>query len=474
MNASAPSSQHAFFDAPHRNFLSLTIPVLFSLIAEPLTGLVDTAFIARLGSASLAALGVGAIVLSSVFWIFNFLGIGTQTEVSQAHGRGEHRRIKRKSGLAILMGLCFGFFLAVIGWLFAGPAATLMGAAGEVHAGAVIYLRLRLLGAPAIVVTITTFGILRGLQDMRTPLWVAVAINVLNILLDIILIFGMGPIPALGIAGAALASTVSQWLGALWSAAVVLARLGLPDRLLADDVKKLLQAGGDLIIRTGLLTLFLVLATRSATRIGPDAGAAHQAIRQVWVFANLFLDATAITAQSLIGFFYGSGRFREARRVAAIVCLWSAGAGCVMTLIMLLGYRFAAIAFVPASALAIFTPAWFVAALAQPVSALSFITDGIHWGTGDYRYLRNVVALATICGILGLILLDENRPGALTWIWIVTAIWIVIRAVFGIIRVWPGIGDSPLAATNALEAPAASGTEGAQATATSKSAGRKG
>jgi MATE family multidrug resistance protein len=177
----------------------------------------------------------------------------------------------------------------------------------------------------------------------------------------------------------------------------------------------------------------------------------------VWVFANLFLDATAIAAQSLVGFFYGAGRFLEARRLAALVCMWSAGAGCVMALIMLLGHRFAAIAFVPASALALFTPAWVVAALAQPISALSFITDGIHWGTGDYRYLRNVVALATMCGILGLILLDENRPGALTWIWVITAIWIVIRALFGMIRIWPGIGNSPLTVSKACEKPVAGG-----------------
>ena len=463
MDAATPTGRQDFFHAPHRNFLSLVIPVLFSLIAEPLTGLVDTAFIARLGSASLAALGVGAMALSSVFWIFNFLAIGTQTEVSQAHGRGEHREIRRKSGLAIVLSLCFGILLAAVGWLLAGPAASLMGSADEVHEGAVIYLQLRFLGAPAILVTITTFGVLRGLQDMRTPLWVAVAINVLNIILDSILIFGVGPVPALGIAGAAVASTVSQWLGALWSGYAVLARLGLPDRLLIQDAKNLLRVGGDLIVRTGLLTLFLLLATRSATRIGPDAGAAHQAIRQVWVFANLFLDATAITAQSLIGFYFGSGRIREARRVAALVCLWSVGAGCVMAFFMLVGHRVAAIAFVPASALVLFTPAWIVAALAQPVSALSFITDGIHWGTGDYRYLRNVVALATSCGMLGLILLDESRPGALNWIWIITAAWIVIRAFFGMIRIWPGIGNSPLAAGKVSQSPAAaSSSAGAQ------------
>jgi MATE family multidrug resistance protein len=106
---------------------------------------------------------------------------------------------------------------------------------------------------------------------------------------------------------------------------------------------------------------------------------------------------------------------------------------------------------VPASATAVFLPAWQMAAVAQPLNAISFATDGIHWGTGDYRYLRNVVGLATFCGILGLMLLDETRTGALTGIWVITTIWIVIRAVFGILRIWPGIGNSPLAESNALE-----------------------
>ncbi len=80
----------------------------------------------------------------------------------------------------------------------------------------------------------------------------------------------------------------------------------------------------------------------------------------------------------------------------------------------------------------------------RPLSALSFATDGIHWGTGDFRFLRNVVALATACGMIGLILIDENRPDALAWIWVATTVWIVVRALFGMLRIWPGIGRSPL------------------------------
>jgi MATE family multidrug resistance protein len=92
----------------------------------------------------------------------------------------------------------------------------------------------------------------------------------------------------------------------------------------------------------------------------------------------------------------------------------------------------------------VFLPAWLVAAAAQPLSALSFATDGIHWGTGDFRYLRNAVAVATGCGAAALVLLDKGRPDALSLIWIITAGWIFVRALFGMIRIWPGVGKSPL------------------------------
>jgi MATE family multidrug resistance protein len=438
------ADEHAFVKFPHRTLIFLSFPVLLSLIAEPVTGLVDTAFIARLGSESLAALGVGTMALSSIFWIFNFLAIGTQTEVAQATGSLSPSRAARMGTLAFGLGLIFGLLLAIIGYPAADPAARLLGATGTIAVQAQGYIRIRLFGAPAVLAIIAAFGSMRGIQDMRTPLLVASGINLLNILLDAVLIYGWGPIPAFGISGAAAASSVSWWAGALMAAIAVRGRLGLPDRIPIGEAKRLLRVGGELFVRTGLLILFLLLATRAATRIGADAGAAHQAIRQVWVFTNLFLDAFAITGQSLVGYFIGSGRVAEARRVAGVVCIWSAATGGALTLIMWYGRNLAIAAFVPQAAVQIFLPAWLVAAAAQPLSALSFATDGIHWGTGDFRYLRNAVAVATGCGAAALMLLDKGRPDALSLIWIITAGWIFVRALFGMIRIWPGVGKSPL------------------------------
>ncbi|NJK78937.1 MAG: MATE family efflux transporter [Chloroflexaceae bacterium] len=435
---------HPFIIAPNRTLLTLTVPVIGSLIAEPLTGMVDTAFVAALGAAPLAALGVGTVALSSAFWVFNFLQVGTQTEIAQALGRGEQQQAARLNGLALVLSVLLSLLVMALALPLLGPMAAALGAEGAVQRDAVLYMQVRVFGTPAILAMITCFGVLRGMQDMQTPLVVAVAVNVLNIALDALLVFGAGPIPALGIAGAALASVLSQWLGALWVVVLVLRRLGLPDRVRLSDAYRLLHIGGDMFLRTGLLILFLLLTTRVATLGGAETGAAHQVIRQVWLFTGLLLDAFAITGQSLVAYFVGAGWLAQARRVAFVVCAWSVGTGTLLALLMLAGQAGVIRLFVPPAAVEMFVPAWLVAVVVQLSNALAFATDGIHWGTGDFAFLRNVMFLSTLVGGVALLLIDPAAPAALTLIWLATLGWSVIRAVLGVARIWPGIGNSPL------------------------------
>ena len=439
---------HPFLRAPHRTMLSLSVPVLLSLIAEPLTGVADTAFVARLGAGPAAALGVATVLLSSIFWVFNFLGIGTQTAVARAHGAtgAAAHGAAEAVATALVAALASGTLLALLVWPFLDTLAAFMGAGDAVLADAVVYLRIRLVAAPAVLATIVAFGALRGRQDMRTPFRVAVTVNVVNVVLDALLIFGAGPVPALGVAGAAWATSASQIVGAAWAVAAAWRALGPFARVRLRTLVGLLVVGRDLVLRTALLLAFLLLATRAATHAGADAGAAHQAVRQVWTLTALLLDAYAATAQTLVGFFLGAGRVAVARRAAATGCQWGAATGVLLALAMLAGTRQVEWLLVPAAAAGAFPAAWTVAALAQPLNALSFVTDGVHWGTGDFRYLRNAMLAATLAGALLLALVDVGAPGALLRIWLATASWIAVRAAFGVLRVWPGIGRAPLGA----------------------------
>lgn len=438
--------KHPFLRAPHHTMLVLSLPVLFSLIAEPLTGVADTAFVARLGAGPTAALGVATTLLSSLFWVFNFLGIGTQTAIARAHGATgvAARGASEAVATALVAALAGGTLLALVAWPFLHELAAFMGAGDGVLADAVTYLRIRLLAAPAVLATIVAFGALRGRQDMRTPFRIAVAVNVVNVVLDALLIFGAGPIPALGVAGAGWATSASQIVGAAWAVASAWRALGPFARVRLRTLLELLVVGRDLVLRTALLLLFLLLATRAATHAGPDAGAAHQAVRQVWTLTALLLDAYAATTQTLVGFFLGAGRVAIARRVAAVGCQWGVATGVLLVVLMLAGTRQVEWLLVPPAASDLFTAAWTVAALAQPLNALSFVTDGVHWGTGDFRYLRNAMLMATVGGAALLALVDVHAPDALLHVWLATAAWIAIRATFGVLRVWPAIGRAPL------------------------------
>lgn len=435
---------HAFLDNPNRTLIVLSIPVLFSLVAEPITGLVDTAFIAQLGAVPLAALGVGTVALSSIFWIFNFLGIGAQTDVAHSLGRQDRYGAIKASSLALALAILFGTMMFLIGFPISTSVAGLLGAEGDVLLNATQYIQVRLFAAPAVLITFTGFGVLRGMQDMKTPLWIAVGINVLNILLDYPLIFGFGVIPAMGVAGSALATSIAQWLGVIWTLWAIGRKLGYTRDIHWNEAIKLIQIGGDLFIRTGLLVSFFLLSTRVATQIGVDSGASHQAIRQVWFFSTLVMEAFAVTAQSLVGYFLGSDDIRTARRVATFSTIWSIGTGVILAIAMLLSTDAVISVFVPERAIAVFMPAWIIASISQPLSAVAFVTDGIHWGTGDYRYMRNGMIVSTVIAGALLFLINTTAENAFTLVWLAMVLWIFIRAIFGIIRVYPGIGNAPI------------------------------
>ncbi len=130
---------------------------------------------------------------------------------------------------------------------------------------------------------------------------------------------------------------------------------------------------------------------------------------------------------------------------------WGLGAGVVMAVLMLGGQAWVERLFVPEAAVAIFAPAWIVAAVAQPLNTFAFVTDGVHWGTGDYRYLRNAMLAATGVSSAALFLLDPALPNLLVWIGVVQTGWIVLRGVLGVVRIWPGVGRTPFAVAGAQQ-----------------------
>lgn len=437
-----------FQQRPHRTLIALSWPVMGSLIAEPLAALTDTMFIERLGATAASGLGAATIVLFSTTWVFNFLNLGTQTEVARAVGAGDLAMAALWARKATGLALVLGTFLTAVLLLGMEPTLRFMSDHPAVRTQARDYLEVRAFGAPAMLLTFAACGALRGLSRMRLTLWITALTALINVVLDPVLIFGLGPIPALGMRGAAIATVAGQGAGSLVAILVLFRELpGIrqPEGSeLAPATRpralQLLHIGGDMVLRTSALLLFILLATRAALQEGPAAGAAHQGVRQVWMFLAFLLDAFAASSQSLVAYFLGAGQQEHARRVAAVACRWALGSGLVLTVVLLPSESLLEPWLAPPEARAAFSDIWWICALAQPVNALSFVTDGLHWGASEYRYLRNAMLVSSALGITGLMLVPSHTPATLSHIWWMTTCFLGCRAVLGVLRIYPGFG----------------------------------
>ena len=389
-----------------REILTLAVPALGTLAADPLVSLVDTAFVGRLGVVPLAALGVNVAVFSLAFLVFNFLAYGTTPMVARAVGAGDRERAGRLAVEALTLAVIAGIVATAVLQLLAEPIVRAMGATGELVAPAVEYLRIRVLAGPAVLIITASNGIFRGWQDTRTPFLVALGLNVVNLVLDPILIFGAG----WGLAGAATATAVAQWTGAvafLWlifgsrrEAFGVRPILPRP-----RDLLPFLRVGGALVVRTSSLVGTMTLATAVATRVGTVAVAAHLVASQLWLMLALLIDALAVAAQAMVGRLRGEGRADAVVRAADRLLAWGLGVG------ILLGAAFLALGpWLPrlftddgTAIEATRTVLPFVIAM-QPLNALVFVWDGIFIGAEDFRFLAAQMVTAAVSGCAVLLL----------------------------------------------------------------------
>lgn len=361
-----------------RTILALSIPALGSLAADPLLSLVDTAFVGRLGAVPLAALGVDTALFAFAFSIFNFLAYATTPMVAQARGRGDVPGsgvvVQRAMALALGLGVVSTAFL----WFLAEPLVRLMQAGPEVVEPAVSYLRIRSFAIVALLIITSANGAYRGFKDTRTPLYVTLAVNGLNAVLDWWFIFGLG----LGLEGAALATVAAQWIGAGVFVALlrgVAHRERWPrGRIRLIDLRPFVSVGSVLVLRTLLLMASLTIAAAAAARIGTIEVAAHQVVAQLWFLLAMIVDALAIAAQALVAELEGARDPHGVRVLSDRLLRWGVGVGVVLGLLIGFGGQAVAPLFSadPAVQQAIRSIV-VIAAVMQPLAAWVFVADGV-------------------------------------------------------------------------------------------------
>jgi putative MATE family efflux protein len=407
-----------------REILTLALPALGALAAEPLYLLVDTAIVGHLGRAELAALGIAALILGGLFAIFNFLQYGTTAQVARAGGAGEADTARRLGAQAVWLSLAFGIAVSALVAILAEPLVALMGGEGEAADHAVTYLRIAAVGFPAAFLALGGQGYLRGIADLRTPLLIVIAGNVVNVILEVLFVYGFD----WGIAGSAWGTAIAQL--AMGAAFVVVILRGLragEARLRLDLARRVLSLGKWIFVRTTALMGSFVLAGAVATRVGEASIGAHQIAFQLFIFLALVLDSIAIAGQIIVGRELGAGRTERAFAASSRMIWLAVAAGGLFTLLMLaLADVLPRVFTGDASVLDETALLWPLFALMQPFNGAVFALDGILIGAGDgpFLALSMVGAFLACAAVLVLVLAGD---WGIRGVWTALVVLILVR-----------------------------------------------
>ncbi len=409
-----------------REIFALAAPTFATLVSEPLLLLADSAIVGHLGTEQLAGLGIAGNVLGVLVGLSIFLAYGTTGSVARRLGAGDR--------VGALTAGFDGMVLAVlVGVLLAGLLeAVLVGVIGlyDVSPGvadqAQTYLRIAALGLPGVLLTLASTGVLRGLQDTRTPLYVVIATNLANIGLNLLLVYGLG----LGIAGSALGSLLAQSSAAVVLAAVVvrgMRRNHAPLELRPGGVLHAARTGVWLVLRTAALQAGITLTTVVAAGLGVVALAAHQVSMSIWTLLAFALDAIAIAGQAIIGRNLGAGDVALGRAMTRRLIGWGILFGVGFGLLVVLARPLYVGLFSPDPAVqSLLSRVLLVMGLATPIAGVVFVLDGVLIGAGDGRYLALAGLIALLAYVPAALIVQRTGAG-LVWLWVAYGWYVTAR-----------------------------------------------
>jgi len=406
-----------------REILRLAVPALGALAAEPLYILVDTAIVGHLGRSQLAALGAAATVLS-VLAMFNFLQYGTTAQVARASGAGEDRTARRLGAQALWLSLAIGVALAVAVAAFAGPIVDLVGVEEDTADYAETYLRIVAIGIPSFFLALGGQGFLRGVSDLTSPLVVIVLANLLNIVLEVLFVYGFD----WGIEGSAWGTAIAQTCMGVAFVWLIARRVGRDDLApVLALARRLLSVGKFIFIRTAALITAFLLAGVVVARLGDAELGAYQISFQLWIFLALVLDAIAIAGQILVGRELGAGRPERAYDASVRMIGLSAATGVVFAVALLaLSGVLPRIFTSDAEVLAQCALLWPIFALMQPLNGAVFALDGILIGASDGPFIAASMVVAFLACGAALAVAVAGDFGV-RGVWVALAVLIAVR-----------------------------------------------
>ncbi|MFE4718008.1 MATE family efflux transporter [Streptomyces sp. NPDC056728] len=422
----APAASKAARRRHDREIVALAVPAFGALVAEPLFVMADSAIVGHLGTAQLAGLAVASSLLMTAVSVFVFLAYATTAAVARRVGAGDLQSAIRQGMDGIWLALLLGAAVIAIVLPTAPALVELFGASHTAAPYAITYLRISSLGIPAMLVVLAATGVLRGLQDTKTPLYVAIGGFVANGALNAGLVYGAG----LGIAGSAWGTVIAQLaMAGVYLVVVVRGarRHGASLRPDAAGIRACAQAGAPLLVRTLSLRAILMIATAIAARLGDADIAAHQIIISLWSLMAFALDAIAIAGQAIIGRYLGADDAQGARDACRRMVQWGIAVGVVLGLLVIVSRPLFIPLFTNDQAVQdVALPALLMVALSQPICGIVFVLDGVLMGAGDGPYLAWAM-LATLAAFTPVALLVPVFGGGLTALWGAMTLMMTVR-----------------------------------------------
>jgi putative MATE family efflux protein len=378
--STAPSSPTGY----DREILRLALPALGALAAEPLYVLADTAIVGHLGRPQIAALGLAGTVLAGAFTIFNFLTYGTTAVVARASGAGESERAARLAAQALWVAVAIGAALLVVCELAASPLLAALGAHGRSGDLALIYFRIAALGLPAALIALAGQGYLRGVANLRRPLEIVVVANIVNLILEVVFVYGFG----WGMAGSAAGTAIAQAGMGVAIDVELLRPHASSKRPRVAEMAPLVRVGRQIFVRTAALYASFLVAASVLARVGDAPLGAHQIAFQLFIFIALLLDAVAIAGQVIVGRMLGAGDAAGAYTAARRMIGWSVGLGAIFGVLLLALEPWLPRLFTSdPEVLHAADQIWVLFAVMQPLAGAVFALDGILIGASDTSYL---------------------------------------------------------------------------------------
>ncbi len=403
----------------HRRVLKIALPIVLSNATVPILGAVDTGVVGQMGQAApIGAVGMGAVILSTIYWIFGFLRMGTTGLAAQARGAGD----MAETGALLMRGLLLGgtaglFFIAAQVWVFLGAFA-LSPASAEVERLTRDYLEIRIWGAPATIALYAVTGWLIAVERTRGVFVLQVWMNGLNILLDLWFVLGLG----WGVEGVAIATLIAEWTGlalGLWLCGDAFSGKQWRDwpRIFnASRLRRMMQVNGDIMVRsvllTGAFTTFLF--------VGSDLGdvnlAANQVLLQFLEITAFALDGFAFSAEALVGGAVGARDRWQVRRASIMASQWGVGGAVALGLIFYLTGP-ALIDLMSTSPEVRITAREFLfwAALAPVIGVASWMFDGIYIGATWTRDMRSAMIQSVAIYVVALFVLVPTMGNHGLW-----------------------------------------------------------